>query len=256
MKINQIYTFSHLRNFSYIIEAEDNIYCIDPYDSKQIMAFLGDKKLQIIINTHEHGDHTRGNLDLVKRYNCEIWAHFDAKGKIESVDRFLQRGENIQLGKGWEMEVLDTPGHTFAHLCLLIKENKTPYAIITGDTLFNAGVGNCYNGGDPKILYKTISKEFKNLPDNVILYPGHEYMERNLGFSLDREPSNSDSADLLKKVTGLKMEKDFFATNLSLERKINPFLRLDNLEIRKKLKIEKNNELEVFLTLRELRDKW
>ena len=169
---------------------------------------------------------------------------------------FFKRGENIQLGKGWEMEVLDTPGHTFAHLCLLIKENKTPYAIITGDTLFNAGVGNCYNGGDPKILYKTISKEFKNLPDNVILYPGHEYMERNLGFSLDREPSNSDSTNLLKKVTGLKMEKDFFATNLNLERKINPFLRLDNVEIRKKLKIEKNNELEVFLTLRELRDKW
>lgn len=256
MKINQIYTFSHLRNFSYVIEGKDKIFCIDPFDPNQIIEFLGERSPYAIINTHEHKDHTCGNEGLVKHYNCQIWAHNNAHGKIPGVDRFLRKGEEISLGDGWFMEVMDTPGHTFAHLCLLIKQNQSPFAIITGDTLFNAGVGNCYNGGDPKVLFSTIAEQFKNLPGNVILYPGHEYLERNLEFSLDREPGNRDSKDLLKKVKSLKMEKDYFFTNLEMEKKINPFLRLNQSEILQKLKTTTQKEEEVFLLLRDLRDNW
>ncbi len=256
MKINQIYTVSHLRNFSYILEGKDKIYCIDPYDSKQIIDFLGNKNLFAIINTHEHEDHTRGNPDLVKYYNCEVWAHKSTKDKISNVKRYLIDGEEIPLGNNWSMEVMDSPGHTLTNLCLLIKENQRPFAVFSGDTLFNAGVGNCLKGGDPKLLFLTICKIFRDLPDEVKLYPGHEYMEKNLSFSLDVELPNIKSRDLLKRVSGLKMESDFFATNMGTEKDINPFLRLQNPEIRKKLNMQNNTEEEIFITLRKLRDKW
>ena len=256
MKINQIYTFSHLRNFSYILETYEGIFCVDPYYSKQVIDFLGERKLYAIINTHEHGDHTRGNHELVKFYNCQVWAHLNAKGKIEGVSRFLAKGEEISLGSGWQMEIMDTPGHTFAHLCLLIKKNQNPFAVITGDTLFNAGVGNCYNGGDPKVLFSTIYEQFINLPGNVILYPGHEYLESNLRFCLDREPGNKDAKKLFEEVTNLNMETDFFSTNMEIEKKINPFMRLDRPEIIKNLKGNYKDPEKVFLRLRDLRDKW
>ena len=89
---------------------------------------------------------------------------------------------------------------TLAHLCLLLEGPGGPKGIFSGDTLFNAGVGNCHNGGDPEVLFETVSKQLKDLPGDVLLYPGHEYLENNLGFTLDREPSNGDAKTLLDEV--------------------------------------------------------
>ncbi|TDJ05448.1 MAG: MBL fold metallo-hydrolase [Deltaproteobacteria bacterium] len=257
MKIHQIYTYNYLRNFTYLLETnEGDFYCVDPWEAQEIMDKVPQGKLKAVINTHEHEDHTRGNADLVKMQGCEIWAHENAKGKIPGVTRFLSKGEKIILGGEWSIEVLDTPGHTFAHLCLLIKEGDKPHAVITGDTLFNAGVGNCYNGGDSGVLYETISSQFIDLPDEVLLYPGHEYLENNLKFTLDREPENTQALKLLEKVDKLNMDEDYFTTNLGLEKEVNAFLRLGEKSIREHLPISPSSDKEVFVSLRELRDKW
>ena len=256
MKVHQIYTHSYLKNFSYILEFNGNkAFCVDPWSDDQILKFLSEKNLELVsvINTHEHGDHTRGNEGLKKVTNCQIWAHENAKGKIQGVERVLSAGEVISVEKGWEINVLDTPGHTFAHLCLLLKGPQGPTALFSGDTLFNAGVGNCYNGGDPEVLYETVSKQLYGLPDDVLLYPGHEYLENNLRFTLDREPSNRDAHDLLSKPLE---SKDFKACSMGLERKINTFFRLENKEFREGLTGEFSSDNQVFLSLRQLRDKW
>ena len=257
MKIHQIYTFSYLRNFTYLLETKDgDFYCVDPWEAEEITKRVPQGKLKAVINTHEHGDHTRGNEDLVKMSSCEIWAHENAKGKIPGVTRFLSKGEVINFAGDWSIEVLDTPGHTFAHLCLLIKEGDKPFAVITGDTLFNAGVGNCYNGGDSGILFETISAQFKDLPDDVLLYPGHEYFENNLKFTLDREPKNIQASELLSKVEKINMDEDFFATDIGVEKEVNAFLRLEEKSIRERLPNSPTSDKEVFISLRELRDKW
>jgi hydroxyacylglutathione hydrolase len=254
--VHQIYTFSPLRNFSYLIERENsNAVCVDPFDADQMLSFAKSLNLNIdlIINTHEHLDHYCGNAAIVKSTNAKVFAHTNANGKIPGVDQFLSVGDEIEVKDG-KLIVMDTPGHTFAHLCLKYIQNNEVKAVFTGDTLFNAGVGNCHNGGDPSVLYKTISEQFHCLDDEVILYPGHDYVENNLEFTIDREPSNTCACEWLKKVK----ESDSTKMNFSVkeEREFNSFFRLNSEEIVSKLNGNVESEKEVFLRLRELRNKW
>ncbi len=247
----QLYTHSSLRNFTYLVEGSDGFYCIDPFDAAQVLENLPGKLLAVI-NTHEHWDHTQGNSELVSETGCEVWAHENAKGKIKAVDRFLSKGEVISLGGSKQFIVMDTPGHTHAHLCLLLVEDKKKLAVFTGDTLFNAGVGNCHNGGDPEVLYKTISEQFQEMDDEILVYPGHEYLGNNLKFTLNLEPTNQKAIDLTQKYE----EDNLLVTNMKTEREINTFLRLENSEIINNLKGNTDNNKQVFLRLRELRNKW
>lgn len=248
MKVHQIFTNSPLRNFSYLIEGEENLYCIDPYYPEQILNKVQSvkKNLRAVINTHEHWDHHCGNREVVAATHCEVWAHPKAEGKIPALDRLLKHGESISIdgdgdgdGEGKnELIVMDTPGHTFAHLCLLLKSSGRALGVFTGDTLFNAGVGNCYNGGDPEVLYRTISGHFQTLPDEVLLYPGHEYMENNLLFTLDRDPKNVAAEELLKT---FRQHGGLLMNDFGIEKKVNVFLRADK---------------SAFLRLRRFRDQW
>lgn len=247
----QLYTESSLRNFTYLIKGVEGWYCIDPFHPEQVLSNI-DGPLVAVINTHEHHDHTCGNQGLVEKTGCQVWAHQNAKGKISGVDRYLSKDEVIDLGNNSSFLVMDTPGHTHAHLCLLLKEEGKPVAVFTGDTLFNAGVGNCHNGGDPEVLYETISEQFQNLDGDIAVYPGHEYLGNNLKFTLDREPGNLAATSLLEEYA----KDNFLVTNMEKEREINTFLRLDSKEVIDNLSGDTSNDKQVFLRLRELRNKW
>ena len=74
-----------------------------------------------------------------------------------------------------------------------VRADEEP-ALFCGDTLFNAGAGNCHNGGDPERLYDTFVTQLARLPESTRVFPGHEYMARNLEFTLDREPDKMGAA--------------------------------------------------------------
>ena len=258
MQIHQIFTGNSLRNFNYLIEFKSkNFFCIDPWEASSLLNFIEERsgKLVGIINTHEHDDHTRGNKELKDKTNCRVYAHKNGKGKITEATDFLTKGDSIPLEDEWEFEIMDTPGHTFAHLCVLLKQNNKPHSVFSGDTLFNAGVGNCHNGGDPEILYKTISEQFQNLPGDVKVFPGHEYLENNLQFTLDREPDNDFAKDFLNQQKSINWYKEPIQTNIETEKKINTFMRLGEDTIIKKLE-GADGPKQVFLKLRELRNNW
>jgi hydroxyacylglutathione hydrolase len=101
-----------------------------------------------ILNTHEHHDHTGGNATMVRKTGATILAHKNARDKIADIARGLSAGDVIKVGKTVELEALDTPGHTMSHVCLLSHTDEP--ALFCGDTLFNAGAGNCHNGGHPE----------------------------------------------------------------------------------------------------------
>ena len=256
----QIYTNSPLRNFSYIIYSKEksHVICVDPWDSQQIINYLEKHNLVLthIINTHEHFDHIRGNEGLIKYNQAKVWAHPNAKSKLEKLDRCLENNEEIEITDQHHLKVLDTPGHTFAHISLLLRKKEKNIGIFSGDTFFNAGVGNCHNGGDPEVLYESISREYSFLEDDVFLYPGHDYMENNLDFTLEYEITNTQAKKL-------QIAKSFSAiSTMGLEREINLFLRLDSIELRKELKkyfssiSEESSPKEIFLALRKLRNEW
>ena len=154
---------------------------------------------------------------------------------------------------------MDTPGHTFCHICL--RSHGDEPALFSGDTLFNAGAGNCHNGGDVNQLYTTFADQLSKLPDATRLYPGHDYIENNLKFTLAREPDNAAAKALLPGVAGQDPATSA-VTTLGQEKEFNTFLRLGSASVIAQLRVdfpdlpEQPDARTVFVKLRELRNKW
>jgi glyoxylase-like metal-dependent hydrolase (beta-lactamase superfamily II) len=164
-------------NFSYIVydlKIKDSAI-IDPSTSiiKQI-NFLKSKKLDLkyIINTHHHMDHTDKNVELRKLY---------PKAKIiisEKYIRMLDIKQEIKVNESSMLKIgnihlkfLLTPGHTPDGLCIIVDDK----AILTGDTLFIDNCGRAdLTGGNLNDLFNSLQK-IKQLSDNIIVYPGHNY---------------------------------------------------------------------------------
>ena len=263
MIVEQIWTANSYRNFNYLIACTDTgeALAVDPLDHRKCLAAAKDKGWEItqILNTHEHGDHTGGNRAMVAATGAKLLAHQNAKDTIPSMDRDLAAGDVINVGKTVELEVLDTPGHTMTHVCLL-SHTAIP-ALFCGDTLFNAGAGNCHHGGHPKELYDTFANQLATLPDETLVYPGHDYIVNNLGFTLDREPDNQPAQQLLLDIRDQNPDHAV-VTTLGLEKKINTFLRLQSRTLIARLREafpdlpEEPDTKTVFLRLRELRTRW
>lgn len=263
MLIERIWTGNDYRNFHYLVACGETgeALAIDPLDWRKCVAAAKALGLEItqILNTHEHRDHTGGNEPLRAATGARVLAHAGAAARIGQVDVGLTRGDIVRVGRSVELECLDTPGHTLAHVCLYARGDSP--ALFCGDTLFNAGAGNCHHGGHPGLLYETFTQQLARLPDATRVYPGHEYLERNLAFTLDREPDNAHAAAMHEAA----LRQDPAAapvTTLGEEKRINAFFRLHNPLIIARLR-EASPELpeaptprEVFLALRALRNRW
>ena len=234
---------------------------VDPLDWQLCLRTARQRGWTItqILNTHEHQDHTGGNEGLRAATGAKLLAHAGAAGRIGGVDRGLARGDVIRIGRSAELECLDTPGHTMAHVCLFAHAPRP--ALFCGDTLFNAGAGNCHNGGSPERLYETFVDQLAKLPPDTRIYPGHEYLARNLAFTLDREHGNADAARMAGEIAALDPAAAP-VTTLAEEMRINTFFRLGSAAVIAGLR-EKFPELPaqpdprtVFVRLRELRNSW
>lgn len=263
MIVEQIWTGNAYRNFNYLIACAEtgDALAIDPLDFNKCLAAARDKGWTItqVLNTHEHPDHTGGNKGIVKATGATVIAHNDAKNRIANVDVGVGAGDVIKVGKTVELECLDTPGHTMCHICLLSHTDQP--SLFSGDTLFNAGAGNCHNGGHPAELYETFETQLNALADDTLIYPGHDYLLNNLGFTLDREPDNEVAQQMLRDYEN-QDPANALVTSMAQEREINTFFRLQSPTVVAKL-AEEFPELgdspdarAVFLKLRELRNSW
>ena len=204
MIIEQIWTGNDWRNFNYLIACPESgeALAVDPLDHQKCLSLARQRGWEItqVLNTHEHGDHTGGNQTVIEATGAKLLAHANARDSISGIDVALQAGDVIKVGRHAELEALDTPGHTMSHICLLSRTD-TP-ALFCGDTLFNAGAGNCHNGGHPDELYLTFTSQLSRLPNDTLIYPGHDYIVNNLQFTLAREPGNQRASKLLQEIEG------------------------------------------------------
>jgi glyoxylase-like metal-dependent hydrolase (beta-lactamase superfamily II) len=162
-------------NFSYLIQCTQTRKCalIDPgNNASEAMKFIGSENLELVfvIDTHHHRDHTADNARVASLYHCDIVSSEVDAALLEGVTRFVSDGESLMLGNV-RLEFLLTPGHTPGGLCVLA-DGK---ALFTGDTLF---IGDCgrtdLEGGSNRKLFASLQR-LKSLPDDVIVYSGHDY---------------------------------------------------------------------------------
>ncbi len=178
----------HGDNFSYII-ADDitrEAAVVDSsFNAGEIIRILKAEnlKLEYVINTHGHSDHTAGNTELRSTFDAKIVAHklstFAADVKVDDNDIIL-------IGR-IPAKVIYTPGHTPDGICLLV-DNKR---LLTGDTLF---VGECGRtdmpGGNSKKMYHSLFDKILMLNDGVEVYPGHDYGPKPSSTIGDEKRSN------------------------------------------------------------------
>ena len=264
MQIEQIWTGNALRNFNYLIACDETgeAIAIDPLDHEKCLTTARERGWQItqVLNTHEHGDHTGGNGPVIEATGAKLLAHANAGRRISGIDIGLSAGDIVKVGSSVQLEAMDTPGHTMSHVCLRSITDEP--ALFSGDTLFNAGAGNCHGGGHPEELYETFVHQLAELDEATKIYPGHDYITHNLAFTLNREPDNEDAKSLLDELSGTHDPQDPIVTTIELERKVNTFFRLTSPSVIRELR-QSFRDLEdepspktVFLRLRELRNSW
>lgn len=229
MKVIPIFCYNTLRNFSYLIAGKDCIVCVDPFDADLILKYLkkNNLKLSYILNTHGHHDHIKGNEEILEQTQAKVLS--------------LKEHQEIALSDTESLKAIDTPGHTMDHQCFIGIKNDKQQFVMAGDTLFNAGVGNCKNGGDKKTLYQTVLKMKQFFDDQAIIYPGHDYFHNNLEF--------------IKSIHGLnKDQSKYYEKHIKAEQGNFPFLAFGVLKmINVFLKVTSEEE---FLILRDKRDQW
>lgn len=128
-----------------------------------------DLKLIYCLETHIHADHITGTGKLRELTGCQ--AVLPENARISCADRCIQDGEVLQMGDV-KIQAIATPGHTDGHMAYLINNTH----LLTGDSLLFRGCGRTdFQGGDAGVMYDSITQQLFTLPDETLVYPGHDY---------------------------------------------------------------------------------
>lgn len=237
MYIQQIYT-GCLSQASYYIESEGEVAIVDPIrDIQGYLEIAAQRQAHIryIFETHFHADFVSGHLELKNKTGAKIIFGPTAKPSYSIV--CAKDEQEFPLGKA-AIKVIHTPGHTMESSCFLaIDENKKPLGIFTGDTLFIGDVGRVDLAANSELsnkdmaamLYESL-KKIKELPGNVMIYPGHgagsacgkNISKETTSTIAEQKKSNYAFQNITKEefidavVTGMALPPRYFYTDVKL----------------------------------------
>jgi hydroxyacylglutathione hydrolase len=167
-----------MENFIYLItdKKTGRTAVVDPaWDVPAILKRATEKGVTItdILLTHSHHDHINGVEQILASYDAQL--HLSKPeaqfwGKHLDLPTLHHGGDIIRLGDT-EITMLLTPGHTPGSACYHLGND-----LITGDTMFVFGCGRCdLSGGDPEMMFDTLSRLGKQMPQSTVIHPGHNY---------------------------------------------------------------------------------
>ncbi len=227
-------------NYSYLIIDETNLNAcvVDPSESKPIIDFVENNKINLkyILNTHHHFDHVDGNTELKKKYDLNVVGFSGDKDRIPEID-ILVDDQEIWKEDNFEAKIFHTPGHTSGHIAFhFFKEKK----IFTGDTLFSLGCGRVFEGTHEQMFNSL--KKIKTLPKDTKIYCGHEYTLQNSNFCVNYDLNNLQLKNKIKKIKEkLANGLPTVPTILDDELQCNIFLKAEDVKTFSKLRDLKDN---------------
>lgn len=219
-------------NYAYlaICEATGTAAVVDPSEAAPVIEAVKREgvELEAIWNTHHHWDHTGGNKDLLGAFpELEIIAHASDKGRVPGQNTFVEDGDQVTLGTELRARIIHNPGHTSGAISFHLAEHA---AVFTGDTLFCAGCGRLFEG-TPAQMHASLTR-LAALPEDTLVYCGHEYTAANLRFAAAVEPDNQAVRERMARIETLREAgAPSVPGTMADERATNPFLRADVPEV-------------------------
>lgn len=224
---------------------------IDAPEAEAVEAALSSTgwKLTDILVTHHHNDHTAGIAALKQRHRCRVVAPRKEAAKIPAVDETVGEGEIVTVGQA-SARVLETPGHTAGHISYWFEADKLAFV---GDTLFSIGCGRILEGSAP-MMWESLLK-LRKLPDDTVVYCGHEYTASNIAYARSVDADNRALAARAEDVAALRAAgKPTIPSKIGDEKQANPFLRADDPGLAASLGLAGKPPAEVFAKIRAGKD--
>jgi hydroxyacylglutathione hydrolase len=240
-------------NYGYLVhdEASGRTAAIDAPEATAIRGALERRgwTLTDILITHHHIDHVEAIAELKAAFGARVVGPRDEADKIEGLDELVGDGDVVELGES-RFEVMATPGHTLGHIVFFDPAGKH---LFSADALFSLGVGRMFEG-TPGPMWDGV-KRLRELPDETMVYCGHEYTESNAKFALSIDPDNAALKARADEVMALRAAgKPTIPFNLGEDKRANPFLRADAPELAKVYGLEGKDAGEVFGAIRRGKD--
>ncbi|MFN7231576.1 MAG: hydroxyacylglutathione hydrolase [Brevundimonas sp.] len=215
-------------NYGFLLRdpASGLVAAIDAPDASRIsleVQAAGWGRLDLVLLTHWHPDHTGGAAELKALWGAEIVGPAEVE-RVVAPDRTVGEGDRVTLGETG-FEVLELPGHTLGHIAF---HHTAGANLFSGDVLFALGCGRLFEG-TPAQMFASLQR-LAALPDATTIWCAHEYTETNARFALTLDDSPALAAHAEAIFAARARGEPTVPTSLAIERRFNPFLTADDVE--------------------------
>ena len=209
-------------NYGYLIRdrATGQVAAVDAPDGSAILGELaasGWKRLDLILNTHWHPDHTQGAETVKAQTGCRIVGPEEST-RVIALDQMLSDGDQVDLGET-RFDVIHTPGHTLGHI--VYRDAAGGHAFV-GDALFALGCGRLFEG-TPGQMWDSL-QALAAWPDDTTVWCAHEYTAANARFALSLDDRPQMTARAAAVFAARERGQPTVPTTIGAEKAFNPFL--------------------------------
>lgn len=240
-------------NYAYLLrdQSTGRVGLVDAPEHEPISAALAERGwgLDLILITHHHNDHIAAVESLRAAHGSRVAGAAEDRHRLPRLDLALADDGEVTLGDS-TAQVIAVPGHTLGHVAYHFAAAQ---ALFSADSLMLMGCGRLFEG-TPEQMHSSLQR-LAQLPDETLVYSGHEYTQANIRFALSLDRDNPDLKRRAADVEARRREnRPTVPERLNVERATNPFLRARDAAIREAVGLPDASDTEVFRELRRRKD--